>query len=109
MIIFLSPTIQQSSNRSQSEGSFDQSEADPLAVRPRASELSLKVGGGVLHSQLVVAVGVHTSVSVAAGAATAPGLTQGRPIVRNLRKIKSYISTRRGILGSLCHSFERES
>ena len=88
MIIFLSPTIQQSSNRSQSEGSFDQSEADPLAVRPRASELSLKVGGGVLHPQLVVAVGVHTSVSVAAGAATAPGLTQGRSIVRNLRKNK---------------------
>ena len=87
MIICLSPTTQQSSS-SQSEGfteSSGQSEADPLAVWPRDPKLAGQVRGGVLDPELVVAVGVHARVPVAAVAARAPRLTQCSPIVRNLR------------------------
>ena len=87
MIICLSPTTQQSSSISQSEGSTEssgQSEADPLAVRPRDPELSGQVRGGVLDPELMVAVGVHARVAVAAVAAGGPRLAQRCPIVRNL-------------------------
>ena len=60
------------------------SEPNPLAVRPGDPVLAGHVRGGVLHSELVVAVGVHARVAVTAGAPTAPRLTQCGAVVGNL-------------------------